>query len=174
MKLLKVVILVVIFLFIVKCSDDNSVSDAVPYKIEDLNKLPGYGWFYQEYDKYEVDTNIVKLIRQEYNQSMHRILIYSMPSCACPGKRYERFPQFYKILQSVGISNEKVEFYSLSSLRSRHPYDSVIVVTTLPAFYVLKQGKPVYSITDTLDFNIYYGKPYPIKLEELLLEGFKK
>ncbi len=174
MKTLKFIIIVVTFLFLVKCSDDNSVSDAIPYKIEDLNKLPGYGWFYQEYDKYDVDTNLVKLIQHQYNSSIHKILIYSMPSCACPGRKYERFPQFYKILQNVGISHDKIEFYSLNSLRSRHSYDSVIVVTTLPAFYVLKQGKPVYSIADTLDFNIYYGKQYPIKLEELLLEGLKK
>ena len=174
MKILKIMMILVIYLFFVRCSDDNTVSDAIPYKIEDLNKLPGYGWFYGEYDKYNVDTNTVKLIQQRYNPSIHKILIYSMPSCACPGRKYERFPQFYKILQSVGISNDQVEFYSLNSLRSRHPYDSVIIVTTLPAFYVIKQGKPVYSLADTMDYNIYYGKPYPIKLEELLLEGFKK
>jgi hypothetical protein len=65
MKILKIMMILVIYLFFVRCSDDNTVSDAIPYKIEDLNKLPGYGWFYGEYDKYNVDTNTVKLIHSD-------------------------------------------------------------------------------------------------------------
>lgn len=174
MKNFKIFYLILAITFLYGCSNDDTILNAIPYKIQDLNKLPGYGWFYEEYDKYQVDTNLLKQIVQVYNPAIHKIIIYSMPSCACPGLKYTRFPQLYKILQQAGISNNNVEFYSLSSLRSRHPYDSVIVLSTLPSFYIIKQSKIVYSIADTLDYNIYYGKTYPLKLEELLYEGLKK
>lgn len=174
MRTFKSLIIILAISFFNSCTNNDTILDAVPYKIDDLNKLPGYGWFYEEYDKFQVDTNLIKQIEQVYNPAVHKIIIYSMPSCACPGLKYTRFPQFYKILQFAGINTSNIELYSLSSIRSRHPYDSMIVLSTLPSFYVFKQSKVVYSIIDTLDYNIYYGKPYPIKLEELLYEGLKK
>lgn len=174
MKSIKLFLLGTISFFLWNCSENEAITDAIPYKIDEINKMPGYGWFYEEYSKYQVDTNLLNEIRKFYNPSVHKILLFTMPSCSCPNLKYKRFPQFYKILQNVGISNDQIEFYSMSSIRSRHPYDSLLLITSLPSFYILKQNKPIYSITDTLDFNIYYGKTYPIKLEELLLEGLKK
>lgn len=156
------------------CTDDSTIPSAMKFNFEDMQTLPGYGWFNEEFDKYEVKVEKIEQITNNFNPATHKIVFFTKPTCACPNLPYKRFPQVYKILYAAGVPQSNMEFYSLSSLKASHPYDSVITVATLPAFYVFKANRPVYSICDTFDFNTYYGIQYPIDFEDIIFEGFKK
>ncbi len=170
----KLLILTAALLFgLVACSDTATAPDAIGYKIDELSNLPGYGWFQEEYNLYDVDTNKINTIRQVFNPQEFKIIYFTRPSCSCPGS-HKSFPAINKILNEAGVPIENMEFYSLNSLKSRHPYDSLFQLSYLPSFVIMKNGKAIYSVIDTLNYNVYYGIEYPRKYEDLLIEGFKK
>lgn len=169
-KLLLILVLVVAFY---GCSEDNSIPNAVPYTYSTMQDMPGYSWFDEEYTLYNVDQSKVSSILNNFNPATHRIVFFTRPSCSCPGS-HRAFPAIYKILETAQIPLEKMEFYSFSSISNKHKYDSLIVVNTLPAFYVFKNGVPVYSLMDTLYVNTYNNVQYPLLYEDLIIEGLKK
>ena len=91
------------------CSDDSSIPSAVKYEFGDLQTLPGYGWFNEEFDNYEVKIEKLQQITDNFNPSLHKVVIFSRPSCSCPNLPYKRFPAIYKILQAAGVPNSNIE-----------------------------------------------------------------
>lgn len=157
----------------VSCSDNSTIPNAMNYEFDELSTMPGYGWFNDEYNGYLVDSSKLQGILENFNPAIHKILFFSRPSCSCPGS-HRMFPAVFKILQHAGVPVENMEFYSFSSVGAKHPYDSLMTVSILPSFYVLKSGVPVYSIMDTLVSNSYYEIEYPTLYEDLIFEGLKK
>jgi len=169
----KIVVSIILVFGLLSCSDSPTIPNAIEYEINKISAIPGYSWFKDEYDEYEPDAELIQNIIASYNMSVHKFVFFTRPSCTCPGEHLA-FPHVYKILQSAGISTDAMEFYSMTSNRSKHRYEATFTVNKLPSFVVFKSGVPVYSITDTLSKNVYLGITYPIKFEELLLEALKK
>lgn len=172
---MKKIILAIIFstAAFISCSENSTIPNALRYEFSEISNLPGYGWFNEEFEAYVIDSSKIDLIRQTYNPSVHKFLMFTRPSCTCPGA-HKRFPAVFKVLQAADIPLASMEFYSFSSTQSKHPYDSLITVSSLPAFIIMKSGQPIYSIADTMNFNTYYQIAYPNTFEDIIYEGLKK
>ncbi len=164
---------IALFIGLAACSDSPTIPNALNYEINKLSDIPGYSWFNDEYNDYSPNPALIQSIRESYNASTHKFVFFTRPSCTCPGEHLS-FPQVYKILQLAGIPDAAMEFYSMSSIRSKHIYDSGLTINSLPSFFVFKSGSPIYSLSDTLNKSVTLGLSYPIKYEEVLIEALNK
>jgi len=175
MKKLILILIVVIFsagLFY-SCNEAPANTDAVRMKLEDIEIDPGFTWFSLTYNDYIVEADVMTQIRNKYDPQAHKIIVFAKPSCSCEGD-HKYFPRFMKILDSAGIDENHYEIYSTREITNKHPYMSVYKLNHLPEFVVMKNGLPVYSILDSLNYYAAQGINYPKYLEEFLFEAMKK
>jgi hypothetical protein len=170
---LKLLGFLVLFTLISACSDNPTNVTAEKMSLPQLVITPGYTWFNYELDNYQPDSFIINEIKATYNSSEHSFIIFAKPSCSCPGK-HKQSPEFVKTLKQANIPIEKCEFYSMTSINNFHPLQESIVIKELPTIVVLKNGVPVFSVSDTLN-NINNANPNnAIKVEQSLLFGLQK
>ena len=157
----------------ISCSDENTNINAEKMTFEELEKTPGYTWFSFEIDKYEPENNVVLDIKEKFDPSKHRFILFVKPSCSCPGKHLQS-PGFVKTLENAGISIDKCEIFSMSSATNLHPYMDIIKINELPAIIVMKGDMPVYSVSDTVNKSLVYNPNASLKVEQALLLGLEK
>lgn len=168
----RIAILLALIIFATSCDDSTVQEDAVLMTVEELAVTPGYTWFNTEYELYQPDQTVIDQIKELYSIDDHDFLIFVQPSCSCPGT-HRLFPKFVKSMNISGIDESEYKIYSMSSTSTHTPYDTMLTINRLPAFFVLKNGQPIYSIIDTIDYNYLHDILYPNKIEEYLLEALK-
>lgn len=155
------------------CNDNTAEPDAIPMTIEELAATPGYLWIYDVLSGYKGDSLLVPQISQKLDTTRDKFLIFARASCSCASEKKE-FAYLVKILRDLNFPTSKYEIYAMSSKSNHHPYESLFTLKEIPAIIYLRNGVPYYSIMDTLQYNIDHLIPYPLKIEELLLEALKK
>lgn len=173
MNRIKLLMLACAALIISSCGDSPVEQVSKKMSMADIMTNPGFSWFDSERQLYNEDTLTVKKIKTDLNVSNYKFVLFVKPSCSCPGT-HKTFPGFYKILADAGVNDNQMEIYSMPSIEANQPYDSMFVISELPAFYVFKNNVPVYSIMDTVYFNQNNGIKYPDNMEEALYEALKK
>ncbi|MBX3044510.1 MAG: hypothetical protein KIT33_10785 [Candidatus Kapabacteria bacterium] len=154
----------------VACTENNTNVNAEKMALEKMAKTPGFTWIYLEMDKYEPKAEILPEIQRKFNSAEHTFIVFAKPSCSCPGKHLQT-PAFLKTLETAGIPLDKCELYSLSSINNNHPYESTIKLKDLPTIIVMKAGKPVYSVSDTINTITNANPNSGITVEDALLLG---
>jgi len=155
------------------CSDNATSVNAEKMTLQEFVKMPGFTWFNYEFNNYQPDDFIVKEIQKKYNSSEHSFVIFAKPSCSCPGKHIQT-SEFYKTLEKAQIPFDKCELFSVTSINNEHPYKSTISLHELPTIIILKNGNPIFSVSDTLNITNSTNKNNDMKIEESLLIGLQK
>jgi hypothetical protein len=156
-------------------SCDNSPVQVTAEKIDiaTLSKTPGYTWYDDQFKQYQPKQEKLNEIIQKFKPSVDKFIIYVKPSCSCAGT-LQQFPAFMKILISSNIPDSCYSVYAMNSASNIHPYSSMYKVNEIPSFFLLKNGAPVYSVSDTLTKLTVNNETSTITLEELISASLNK
>ncbi|MCO5252087.1 MAG: hypothetical protein M9949_11815 [Candidatus Kapabacteria bacterium] len=135
--------------FIMSCEDSSTQHTAQLMQLDNLVRTPGYSWFDIEYNAYEPNQQMLDEIKNNFDPQIHKFLVFLKPACSCPGT-HKLFPAFVKGADLSGIPDANIEYYSMRSNRDAYHYSDLFTLNELPAFIILKNGQPIYSITDTM------------------------
>ncbi|MDX9790427.1 MAG: hypothetical protein WC313_08715 [Candidatus Kapaibacterium sp.] len=173
MKYIYALIILAAMIFISACSENSTNITAEKVTVDQLATIPGYTWFNHEIDKYEPLPSVIQEIKETYNPSLHKFVVFMKPSCSCPGKHLQS-PGFMKVLQESDIDLNLVEFFTMSNLTNNHPYSEMIILKELPTIIVLKATEPVYSVSDTLNSVNSPNSTPNLTIENALLNALRK
>lgn len=164
------VIMLFVALFTYQCSETVSNNEnAFSVTEESILKIPGYDWYPVVKRQYYPDSGVVSDIIKEFDSTKHRFIIFSKPACACEDEQ-KLFPRAMKVLDTAGISSEYYELYSVKSNKTNHPYDSIISLNFVPSMILLVNGKPAYSIID----SVYDKSITTYSIESEILKALRK
>lgn len=159
----------------------TACQDQTPAPAEEMTKtkllstpLPGYQWFYQIYTGYTANDSIINLIKSTFDSTKDTILIFSKPACSCGDDEAESFAELVKVFDLANIPESNYKIYSMSSIKSSHPYKNLFELNQLPTYIVTNSGLPVYSIYDTIFVEKTQEKPNIKSMEEYLLIAIQK
>ena len=120
--------------------------------MDELTKSPGYTWFVAEMDTYTPNANVVSEISTTMTSAPGRkVCVFVKPTCSCRGTQ-RLFPQVMKTLMAANIEMSRVEVWSMRGATDKHPYQPTILITDLPAIFVLEDGA-VRSIVSDQDYT---------------------
>lgn len=165
-------ILAITFVLVACNSNINNPDDkpAILVSLTEIENEPGYIWFPLEYQSYKPDSVRVDSIKKAYNLTTDSVLIFVNPSCSCSGT-VKQFPDIMKILLKAGFPESQCKIYSMLSYRAPHPYTSMLTLHQLPAAFLLRNNKVVYSVFDSL--TAYQGLTTDtLSIEEYVLKAF--
>ena len=165
-------ILVAFYILIIFSACKNNEVENVAQKmtLEEIKQNPDFFWFMDGYNSFEISQQLVQEIKNEFIPEKHSFLIYVAGYCLC-GSDYLKFPAFIKALDSSDISSEFYQIFVIKNSDARHPYSNMFKLDETPALIILKEGKFIYSVSDTLLQYDFLANPN--KLEEILLEGLR-
>lgn len=172
-KVTKILAGILLIFSLFACSDNSTNVTAEKMSLNQLAVTPGYTWFNYELVAYQPNIAVVDEVKNQFNSSEHSFLVFAKPSCSCPGK-HKQTPEFFKTLNLASIPVEKCEIYSMSSISTNHPFKDQITIKELPTILILKNGVPVYSISDTVNAMNEINPSTALNVEQALLEGLKK
>jgi hypothetical protein len=173
MKCIKIfyVSIILIAMTLVACQDPATpVQDAVKVTKSELKNEIGYTWFWGYYNLYEPKDSIMNLIPNYFIPDSEKFVVFIEPSCTCRPTN-ESPADLIKVLDSANITESKYEIYSMSSKNSKHPYLGMMKIETLPAAFLFKNGKPVYSVLDSLKYWVDRDNS---KVEKIVLESLEQ
>lgn len=147
MKILALVIACVVGL--AACSTTEPVDTAAEQlTMDELTKTPGYSWFVAEMQTFTPNATVVSDISAAMSsQTDRKVCIFVKPTCSCRGTQ-RLFPQVMKTLIEANVDMSRVEVWSMRSETDKHPYQTTITLTDLPAIYVLDKGVVRSSVRD--------------------------
>lgn len=152
MKTLQTLLLSVLVAGLVSaCADESPEYVAQRITLRDLNTAAGYVWFPAEVGAYTPNPDMINAIRQGFGTD-RKIVMYVRPTCSCKGTQ-RLFPQMMKTLLAASIDTSAIEIYSVRGSSDRHPYQDRITLSTLPAFYQIRND----VITTFVDESNYSG-----------------
>ncbi len=157
-------------LLIQSCTEEIVPPPAVEAKlmtISEIKTTKGFTWFEKGYDKYNIDTNIVKAIKSKLANTEKTFVVFVNPSCACTGTQ-EHFPAVVKILNNAGINEPTFKVYTMSNPEVKNPYSDILKINVLPSFFIMQDNVPTKSVFDSLE--VYKVAKYTITIEESLLK----
>ncbi len=158
-------------IFITSCEENTTDPDAVEMNMDKLSVTPGFSWLYPKADEYGPDSIFTKNIAEKFSTD-YSFVMFAKGECSCSTNR-KYIAEMLKIFRVCGIPESKYEFFNMSTSKSKTPFDTILKINSLPAIFVMKNGKPVFSIMDTAGTTRYQTKD-SIMLEEILLEALGK
>ena len=168
----KIIFTVCVLVLFSACENNKIENFARKTTVEDIKQNPDFAfWFLSGYKNYNVSQILSQEIQDNFDAEKHSFLIYTAPDCLC-GSDYLKFPAFIKVLDSAGISEDFYQIFIVQNVATQHPYSEIFKLNSIPAFAILKDGKFIYSVSDTLlQYNFTVE---PNKLQEVFLEGLQK
>lgn len=150
MKKISLLLVAVAFIALSACSE-NSVSptDAELTTVSKLEATPGFGWLTDELNNYQPNQDYIDQIRNSFQPSTQKFLIFVKPSCSCVGT-HQQFPAFVKTMMAAGIPDSCYQIYAMTALSSVHPYQNMINLKQIPSFILMNNQQAVYSVEDTI------------------------
>jgi len=113
-------------------------------KLKDLHEVPYKEWFDLQYGAYTVDKSMLDSIH--FNRADKIVLILG----TWCGDSKREVPNFFKILNEKGISNRKVQIYSVDRKKQISGIDlSVYNLTRIPTFIFYRNGKEIGRIVES-------------------------
>lgn len=165
----KILLALPILLIILSCSDDNGVTpNAELVTFDEIITKTGYLWFSDEYQAYEPEMSKVEEIANNFDPSTEKFIVFAKPSCTCNGDHYY-FSKFMRVIDEAGIDHSNLEIYAMSSKDNKHPYQDILEIKKIPAFFIVKNDTPRFSVFDSL-YNSQKYKDDPI-IENVVLDG---
>lgn len=147
----KLLFVLVCSLIFTACTDNTPPDVTLVTKTEMLSsKKIGYQWFNDAYTDYKPDTINSKNIKDKFNPLTHRFILFGKPGCSCGDLDAESFAQIVKTLDICGVPEDNIELFNIMDVKSKHPYSNILTIKKIPAYFVLKDNIPVYSIYDSL------------------------
>ena len=170
MKKILLTFLILIVIVISACADETE-NIAQTVTLEEVKQNPDFFWFMAGYNNFNVSQPLLLDIKQAFIPEKHSFLIYTESNCLC-GSDYLKFPALIKVLDSADISSDYYQIFIVQNTDAQHPYSNIFRLSRTPTFIILREGKFVYSVNDTLLLK-YNFLQEPNRLEEVLLEGLK-
>lgn len=172
-KILLKLIFFVLILTLFSCVDNSSYSEnSIRVTLAEVSSIGGYSWFQPRFDEYKPKSDIVELIKQNFDKTHHKFYIFAKPACSCEPS-HSRFPYCLKVLIEAGVDTSYIEIYSLLKVSSKHLYCSYLIIRDLPSMFVVKDGVPVYSVIDSLLNDQHYIDTV-LLVEDYILKALKK
>jgi len=157
---MKPIILCSIFLIITtslsaqQINQEISLDNEQPFLVGKIN-LQGLSsnsyqnWYVKNYDTYQVDTELVELVKTNLNQ--HKILIFMGTWC---GDSKREVPRFVKILKHVDFPIENLKIIALDRRKemykkSPNGEEWGLNITRVPTFIFYKNGKETNRIIES-------------------------
>jgi thiol-disulfide isomerase/thioredoxin len=113
-----------------------------------------FSWFDEDYKNYVPNQEIINSLKPLKNEI--KVLVIAGSWC---GDTQRELPRFFKIMNSIGISNNQIEMFMVDENKKTPAFNiSVIQITNIPAFIFFKDGKelgriiekPVITLEDDL------------------------
>lgn len=154
------------------CADSSYSENSIRVTIAEVPSIGGYSWFQSRFDEYTPKSDMVELIKKNFDAAHHKFYVFAKPACSCEPSNY-RFPYSLKVLIEAGIDTSYIEIYSLLKVSSKHPYCSYLILRDLPSMFVIKDGIPVYSVIDSLLYDQHFIDT-ALLVEDYILRGLMK
>lgn len=170
MKKFLVINILLALAFLSSCRENSTDVQADNLTFDEMKIKSGFTWITERMKAYEPVVSKIDSIKMYYKSDVHGFYVFGKPSCSCEGVHNE-IAHFFKILQDASIPIDECDIWAMNSLNNRHPHEETITINNLPAFFLLDNGVPVYSIRDTIIKRKQYAEDKEIKLESILLEA---
>jgi len=144
-------ILLICALVLGSCSTETTDLPAEQLTLTELTTIPGYAWFPAEMSAYTPNPDMVNIVMANCVDPVKKICIFVKPSCACSGTK-RLFPQLIKTMVEAKIDMSRVEIWSMRGASDKHPYQSMIQLTDLPAIYFF-QGANISATIKDSEYN---------------------
>lgn len=166
-------ILIALILLLLSCNEYSTNVEADLTDYESMIRQPGFQWIPVRQNDYEPLPDKIDSIKKYYKSSEYSFLIFAKPSCTCEGP-HNQLAYLFKIFELSEIDYNDSEIYAMNSIRNIHPYEDTLKINDLPAFFVLKNGEPFYSIRDTLTKRVEESQNKDKTLEGILYEALNQ
>lgn len=114
-------------------------------KIEDFNKDPYKKWYLEEYNNYQINSNILKNLSEEQKEFTVKIYFGSW----CSDSRRE-VPRFIKIMEAANVNENQLQFHGLDRTKKSPDYqDNKYNIQYVPTFIFYRNGKEIGRIIET-------------------------
>lgn len=114
-------------------------------KIEDFKKEPYKKWFLEEYNNYQINSNILKNLNKK--QKKFKVKIYF--GSWCSDSRRE-VPRFIRIMEAANVKAKKLQFHGLDRTKKSPDYqDNKYNIQYVPTFIFYRKGKEIGRIIET-------------------------
>jgi hypothetical protein len=167
----KIALLIVSFaLFLSSCDDSATNVEAELTNYETIILQPGFQWIPLRKEQYEPVSDVIDSIKKYYKPDIFSFYIFAKPSCTCEGA-HNQIAFLFDIFDEADIDYSNSMIYAMNSINNIHPYQDILTINELPAFYVLKNNNITYSLRDTLNKRIENSQE--AVLEKVLLDALK-
>jgi hypothetical protein len=149
MKTLNIYGFIIILTLLVSCNESPVDYNAELMTLEEIQKMPGFGWYYSDYAIYTAKQQDINdlLNPQNFNPDTDQFLVFVQPSCTCEGD-HRGFPKVAKTIIEAGLG-DKMILYVIPNKESRHPYMDKIDIPQIPYYHILRNGEPAYEMIFT-------------------------
>lgn len=171
-KLYSLLLVILLTISIISCSDDNEPRNAQFITLAELRVTPGYEWFDPEYNNYQPDQTVIDSIKNQIQNSDDEFILYVNPSCNCSGTQV-LFPASVKVLYEAGINEPRFKIYTMYNKTDNHPYMNNFTVTDLPSFFTVIDTLPQYSINDSLRTYLQIRPDSTWRVEDFVFRAIK-
>lgn len=114
-------------------------------KIEDFNKDPYKKWYLEEYNNYQINSNILKNLSEDQKEFKVKIYFGSW----CSDSRRE-VPRFIKIMEAANVYENQLQFHGLDRTKKSPDYqDNKYNIQYVPTFIFYRNGKEIGRIIET-------------------------
>lgn len=147
---MKKFIILLIFILLSSCSEDEGIKDATLIDKDIIMELPGFEGFQIEYNEYVPDKELITKIKTLYREGEHKFLFYLKLECSCTQDN-KTLPILMKTLDEAEISDNDLEFYNTGDKAAKHPHIDIIELEDLPEFYIVIANDPINILKQNLD-----------------------
>ncbi len=163
-------IIIALSLGFVSCDDSSTDAEAFLTDYDKMLSQPGFQWIPLRKDQYEPKPEFVDSVKKYFDANIFDFYMFAKPSCTCEGS-HNQIAYLFDIFDEAEISYDNCSVYAMNSINNTHPFEEILVINELPAFYVLRNGEVYYSIRDTLNKRLDNSKE--ATLEKILFEALK-
>ncbi len=167
----KIMIILVSFIFLfAACNDDTADLATVQRTIDEINVDWRYYGFSFYFEEYKPDIDLLDSIKENFDPSIHKLLLYTSPSCFSCGQMDSLLPFVAKIIKSAQLSDTSYFLFDTPNIQASHPFDTLIILKSIPSVFTLSGGT-IFSVLDT--FLHQQEESENVRLEEILIEALR-
>jgi hypothetical protein len=158
------------FFLFSSCTEDTPELLTVQRTIDQVKNDWRYYGFSYYFDEYQPNQEILDSIKDRFDPSVHKFLLFTSPSCYSCGQMDTLLPYTAKIIKTAQFSDDDYHLFDTPNIAASHPFDTLIILKSLPSVFTLNEEK-IYSVLDT--FYLKQQDDPNITLEEIILESLR-
>ena len=141
-------LLVVLFSCKTKVAEKEYIRTGYFRTDEIRNEKSNFPWFSERYENYTPEENVIS--RLKMTDKNLTFLIFAGEWCSDTRKL---LPEYYKVTDMAGIVNQQLYFLDRNK-QSPDKLEKSYNITLVPTFIVIKNGKEIGRIEESVDSNI--------------------